>query len=63
MFHKLNDTNRVGTRQAADPTSIAVRYSRTDIRKHFFAVRVAETWNRLDPESGTAKPPSSSKQG
>jgi hypothetical protein len=50
MFYKLNDTNRVGTRQAADPTSIAVRYSRTDIRKHSFGVRVAETWNKLDPE-------------
>jgi hypothetical protein len=41
------DGNGARTRQAASAHCLAVQYARTDIRKHSFAVRVVEGWNRL----------------
>jgi hypothetical protein len=43
--------------------NIASQYARTDIRKASFAIRVAETWNRLpDRVKLTEKPESFKKE-
>jgi hypothetical protein len=43
IFHKIDNPYRTATRQAADPISIAVRCSRTGIRKYSFRVVVTDT--------------------
>ncbi len=50
MFHRTDNPDRVATRQAADPCSLAARYARTDMRKYSLGVRVTDFWNRLEPE-------------
>jgi hypothetical protein len=47
------DGNGARTRQAASAHCLAVQYARTDIRKHSFAVRVVEGWNRLPDQVKT----------
>ncbi len=43
--------------------NLASQYTRTDIRKESFAIRVAETWNRLlDRVKLTEKPESFKKE-
>ena len=39
------------TRFTADPMNIVEERSRLDIRKNSYAVRVANKWNKLDPEA------------
>ncbi len=61
MFRRTDDPDRVSTRQSADPSSLAARYARTDMRKYSFGVESqtpGTDWNR---KSGTAGPPNSSK--
>ncbi len=50
MFRRTDDLDRVSTRQSEDPSSLAARYARTDMRKYSFGVRVTDSWNRLEPE-------------
>jgi hypothetical protein len=50
MFHRTDDPDRVSTRESADPSSLAARYARIDMRKYSFGVRVTDSWNRLEPE-------------
>jgi hypothetical protein len=45
--------NGARTRQAASAHCLAVQYARTNIRKHSFAVRVEEVWNRLPDQVKT----------
>jgi hypothetical protein len=46
----FNQQSGARTRQAAGGHGLTVQYARTDPRKHSFAVRTVEPWNRL-PES------------
>jgi hypothetical protein len=42
------------TRRGADPLTLSKQYSRTDARKHSFALRVVDSWNKLTLETRSA---------
>jgi hypothetical protein len=48
FFRKMDRPGRVRTRQAVDLNHLATQYSRTNLRKFSFRVRVVDSWNRLD---------------
>jgi hypothetical protein len=47
LFTMKSEKGEARTRRAAGAKNIASQYTRTDIRKESFAIRVVETWNRL----------------
>ena len=46
-FETMGDTVRRETRQASHPLNLVHKNVRTDVRKHFFSVRVQSRWNNL----------------
>jgi hypothetical protein len=64
MFEKARSNNQgARTRQATAHQGLAVQYARTDIRKHSFAVRIVEKWNRLPDTVKMAPNKESFKRG
>ena len=47
LFTLATNNGGVRTRQAAGVKGLQSQFSRTDIRKHSFAVRTIEGWNKL----------------
>jgi hypothetical protein len=59
----MSENGGARTRRVAGTKKNASQYAKTDIRKEFFAIRVAETWNRLpDRVKLTEKPESFKKE-
>ncbi len=50
LFRRTASQQRVRTRQAAGEHRLSMQFARTDSRKHSFAIRTVEPWNKL-PES------------
>ncbi len=50
LFQRTASQQRVRTMQAAGEHGLSVQLARTDPRKHSFAIRTMEPWNKL-PES------------
>jgi hypothetical protein len=50
LFQRTASQQRARTRQAAGEHGLSVQFARTDPRKHSFAIRTVEPWNKL-PES------------
>jgi hypothetical protein len=49
------ESGRSGTRMAAEPRNLVTQYSRTELRRASFAVRVMEQWNSLPTKQKNAK--------
>jgi hypothetical protein len=47
LFPQTRDNGGARTRRAAGVKSLTAQYTRTDVRKYFFTVRVVEGWNGL----------------
>ncbi len=43
----MSENGRARTWRVTGTKNLASQYARTDIRKESFAIRIAETWNRL----------------
>ena len=50
LFTRVGERQEARTRLSADPLNLKTQLSNLDIRKHSFAVRVVENWNKLDKE-------------
>ena len=47
MFTLAGDNGGARTRNSAGVKGLKTQYSRTDVRKHSFAVRTVEMWNKI----------------
>jgi hypothetical protein len=55
VLKTAGESGRSGTRMAAEPRNLVAQYSRTELRRASFAVRVTEQWNSLPTEQKYAK--------
>ena len=55
ILQRTGNGTGVRTRREADQRSLKKRYSRTDLRKYSFGVRVTDMWNRLSVETRESK--------
>ena len=55
LFIRVSEREDARTRLSADPMNIRMKPARLDIRKHSFALRIVEKWNRLDSETKNLK--------
>ena len=62
LLVKNNRQIGAATRSSTDPWSLMVPRARLEIRKHSFAVRAPETWNKLPAEIRTYEEPKQFKK-
>ncbi len=55
MLKTAGESGQSVTRMATEPRNLVAQYSRTELRRASFVVRVMEQWNSLPTEQKNAK--------